>query len=293
MKKCNKCNIERPFSDFNIHKTSKDGYRTICKICRKKYNQENKEKIKETDKLYKEKNKEVLKEKRKKYNQENKEKIKEYLSNNKDKIKNKRKLYYENNKETILESCKKYRDENKEKLKEYYEKNEVKEHRKKIQKKYRDENKEELSYKKKIYYMNNKSEIREYKKINKENTNNSKKIRFENNPVLKMEAAIRSSIANSIKRNGYSKKSRTNEILGCSFEEFKIYLESKFEDWMTWDNRGLYNGELNYGWDIDHIIPISSIETEEDLIRLNHYTNLQPLCSKVNRNIKKDKLDFI
>lgn len=62
--------------------------------------------------------------------------------------------------------------------------------------------------------------------------------------------------------------------------------DSKFEPWMTWGNRGLYNGELNYGWDIDHIIP--SAETEEGVIKLNHYTNLQPLCSKVNRDIKKD-----
>lgn len=64
--------------------------------------------------------------------------------------------------------------------------------------------------------------------------------------------------------------------------------DSKFEPWMTWGNRGLYNGELNYGWDIDHIIPVSSAETEEGVIKLNHYTNLQPLCSKVNRDIKKD-----
>jgi hypothetical protein len=61
---------------------------------------------------------------------------------------------------------------------------------------------------------------------------------------------------------------------------------------MSWENKGLYNGELNYGWDIDHIIPLSSADIEEDIIRLNHYTNLQPLCSKVNREIKKDKLDY-
>lgn len=67
-------------------------------------------------------------------------------------------------------------------------------------------------------------------------------------------------------------------------------MESKFEDWMSWDNQGLYNGELNYGWDIDHIIPISTAKNEEDIIRLNHYTNLQPLCSKVNRDIKRDTI---
>jgi hypothetical protein len=43
--------------------------------------------------------------------------------------------------------------------------------------------------------------------------------------------------------------------------------------------------------DIDHIIPISSVNSENDVIRLNHYTNLQPLCSKVNRDIKIDKFN--
>jgi len=57
-------------------------------------------------------------------------------------------------------------------------------------------------------------------------------------------------------------------------------------------NHGLYNGQLNYGWDIDHIIPLSSVKTEEDVIRLNHYTNLQPLCSFVNRVIKRDKIIY-
>jgi len=60
---------------------------------------------------------------------------------------------------------------------------------------------------------------------------------------------------------------------------------------MTWENWGLYNGEFNYGWDIDHIIPLSSAKNEEDIIILNHYTNLQPLCSKVNRYIKRDLLE--
>jgi len=78
--------------------------------------------------------------------------------------------------------------------------------------------------------------------------------------------------------------------LGCSFEEFKLYLESKFEKWMNWDNYGKYNGEINYGWDIDHIIPLSSAKIEEEIYKLSHYTNLQPLCSKFNRDIKKDKI---
>ena len=58
---------------------------------------------------------------------------------------------------------------------------------------------------------------------------------------------------------------------------------------MNWDNYGLYNGELNYGWDIDHIIPHSLGKTENEILKLNHYTNLQPLSSHTNRDIKKDK----
>jgi hypothetical protein len=86
--------------------------------------------------------------------------------------------------------------------------------------------------------------------------------------------------------------SRTFEILGCSYEEFKSYIENKFESWMNWNNHGLYTGNYSETWQLDHIIPISSAKTEEDIIKLNHYTNLQPLCSKINQIDKKDKLDW-
>jgi 5-methylcytosine-specific restriction endonuclease McrA len=56
---------------------------------------------------------------------------------------------------------------------------------------------------------------------------------------------------------------------------------------MSWSNYGLYNGTLNHGWDLDHVIPISSAFTEDEVLKLNHFTNLQPLCSKINRDVKK------
>jgi hypothetical protein len=70
---------------------------------------------------------------------------------------------------------------------------------------------------------------------------------------------------------GFSKKSKAFDILGCSAEEFKIYMESKFQPGMSWKNN------TRYGWHIDHIIPISSAQNEEQAIKLNHYSNLQPL----------------
>lgn len=150
-------------------------------------------------------------------------------------------------------------------------------------KKYREKNKEKIKKGQKSYELNNKEKINRYKREYEKN-------RIKNDPLFKITKSIRNLIGVSIKRQGFSKNSKTITILGCTYEEFKIHLESKFEPWMSWDNKGLYNGTPNYGWDVDHIIPISTAITEEDVIRLNHYTNLQPLCSKTNRDVKKNKL---
>ena len=100
---------------------------------------------------------------------------------------------------------------------------------------------------------------------------------------------IKQSLYRALKGN---KGFRWNKFLNYSIDDVKRQLEKHFTDEMNWENYGIYNGELNYGWDIDHIIPLSSAKTEEDIIKLNHYTNLQPLCSKINRDIKKDILNF-
>ena len=125
-----------------------------------------------------------------------------------------------------------------------------------------------------------------------ERNKNYTKNRRKTDVLFNLRENIRTSIGNSFRNNGYTKKSRTSEILVCSFDEFKSYIELLFKECMNWDNKALYNGELNYGWDLDHIIPISSNKNEDDIINLNHYTNFQPLCSKVNRDIKKDKIDY-
>ena len=116
------------------------------------------------------------------------------------------------------------------------------------------------------------------------------KERRKTNNLFALRSGLSRLIRMSMIREGYKKDSKTEEILGCSFEEFKTHIESQFEPWMRWDNKGLYNSTPNYGWDIDHIIPVASGLNEEEVIRLNHYTNLQPLCSYVNRVIKKDNI---
>jgi hypothetical protein len=231
MKKCSRCNIEYDYYSFYKDKSSKDGLRSNCKECSKKYREETRDKQKE----YREKNKEKSREyfKNRIYDVD---RNKKYYIDNKNKIKEKSKEYYSNNKESKLEYQKQYQQNNKEKRNKYL-----------LERRQSDE-------------------------------------------MFRLITNIRNLINNSFYEMGYSKLSRTQEILGCSFDELKLYIERKFEPWMTWTNRGIYNGELNSGWDIDHIIPLSSAESVDDLIKLNHHSNLQPLCSKTNRDIKKNNL---
>lgn len=96
-------------------------------------------------------------------------------------------------------------------------------------------------------------------------------------PLFKLTGNIRTLIGNSIRDNNYTKKTKSYKILRCSFKYFKIYLERQFTINMNWDNQGQ--------WHLDHIIPISLAKTEEDILRLNHYTNFQPLWA--SENIRK------
>lgn len=87
----------------------------------------------------------------------------------------------------------------------------------------------------------------------------------------------------------YESKSKTlQDILGCSIEEFKEHIESQFLNWMSWSNHGniCKISEYDCSWDLDHIIPISYAKNEVDVYLLNHWSNFQPLCSKVNRGRK-------
>jgi hypothetical protein len=205
-----------------------------------------------------------------------------------------KKEWENNNKEKRKEFSKKYLEKNKEKIKKYNEEYKLnnKVYCKEYSKNYRENNKEKL----KEYYKNNKEKIKEYNENNKEKIKYNRKLYFNNkrktNSLFKLSTNTRNLIYKAIKKNDYQKNNKTENILGCSYNEFKIHIESQFEFWMNWYNHGLYNGELNYGWDIDHIIPLASANTEEEIIKLNHYTNLRPLCSYTNRYVKKDLLDF-
>lgn len=114
----------------------------------------------------------------------------------------------------------------------------------------------------KIYRKKNKSILREKNKSYHKN-------RLSNDPLYRLKYTVKGIIRKSLSKKGYTKKSRTHEILGCSYDYFKSHIESLFLPEMDWQNRDL--------WHIDHIIPLSFAQTEEECLKLNHYSNLRPL----------------
>lgn len=247
LKKCKECNIDKDISEYPLKSNGKLK-NSFCKKCyNERYYHSKKDIINENRKDKYKANSEKILEERKLYYNDNKDYIKERRKElyqlNKEKHSKKRKEYYEKNKDIIKEKNRDY----------YYENRET------INEERRESNRERSL----VYYYKNKVEINKKKSLRDKN-------RMISDPLFKLSHNIRTLIRKSFKNKFTKKSKKTVEILGCSFEEFKSHLESKFDDKMNWDNQGSY-------WHLDHIIPVSSANNKEELYRLNHYTNFQPL----------------
>jgi hypothetical protein len=160
---------------------------------------------------------------------------------------------------------------------------ECKDCRKLKTKKYRDLNKDKLNSYNKLYQekVKNNEIIKnepltkfERSKKNSDYTTMYIKNRIEVDSLFKLKTRIRQLLSNSIRGKGYTKKSKSSDILGISFDDFKNYIESLFIDGMSWDNYG--------EWHLDHKIPISWAKSEQEVYELNHYSNFQPLWADDN-----------
>lgn len=209
MKICSKCNIEKELSCFHKHKSRKDGYREICKTCRKI----------ETKK-YIEKNYEIISEKKKKFYIDNKEKI-----NKENRIIYK--IWYQSNKEKKSE------------------------------------------YLKKWYELNPNYNSTYYKK------------RRDNDVLFRIITNVRGRTSHFIKKKNNS--FNTSKLIGIDYISFREYFEKLFVEGMSWENYG--------EWEVDHIVPLSSAKTKDEIYELAKYTNLQPLWRKDNK-IKSNKLNW-
>jgi len=133
-----------------------------------------------------------------------------------------------------------------------------------ICRKYYDGNAENIKSKTNAYYHDNKD-----KRVAWENG------KYHNDPIFKLKKRLRHRLRCALYRLR-THRSRGSAIkdVGCSVEELKKYIESKWQPGMTWDNWG------SNGWHIDHIMPLCCASDEEELLKLCHYTNLQPLWKK-------------
>jgi hypothetical protein len=103
-------------------------------------------------------------------------------------------------------------------------------------------------------------------------------------PLNIITRSVRRRLKKYIIKFDITKNNKTFHYIGCSPSELKSHIESLFTEGMSWDNYGLF------GWHIDHIIPLSSANTKEEMLKLNHHTNLQPLWWKDNLSKSKKLL---
>jgi len=165
---------------------------------------------------------------------------------------NKTASWKNNNKEKVYKNNKKWRKDNIELVRENAQI-------------YREDNKEHRKKARKQWLSDNPGYERNYIKN-----------RMKTDINFKISRHLRSRLFTALKNN--CKTGSAVADLGCSIEELKKHLESKWQPGMTWDN-------YNYrGWHIDHVIPLSvfNLTDKEQLLKACHYTNLQPLWASDN-----------
>ena len=193
----------------------------------------------------------------------------EWVRKNKEKKKEQDKKYREANREKIKESHKAWRDKNRERLNEdarrrYKENPQAFKERKE---KYVDSHLEEVKASRKRYNIENRQKRTEYERSKRQT-----------DPAYRFRTSFRCLIGGYLRKKGYKGGKTVWEVVGCDFQTFLSHITNQFEEGMTLDNYGHGKG----CWNIDHIIPICTAETDEDLERLNHYSNLRPMWASEN-----------
>lgn len=280
-KVCKECGTEKSFKEYYKDKSKPDNYcRPVCKECckiklRKPKNEILKNKIyeengklvkkcakclliKNVDDFYKQ-GRTVSRQCKICFRKHRKEKDLLYRENNKDRIAKKQREYYKKNKEVVLQKG----------INRYYENLEYEHQR----------NKE--------YSCKNKSEINKRRNI-------FLKSKRKNNPSFKLRENISRRIRYELNKINFSKNGKSIlNYLDYSMNDLKKYLESQFDEWMNWDNYGVYNvSEWNdddsstWRWNIDHIIPqsklIYSSMEDEEFNKCWALVNLRPYSAKQN-----------
>jgi len=140
------------------------------------------------------------------------------------------------------------------------------ERRKRYSDKWKANNPEKLRASKRKWYLKNRE------KVIRRSCDRILRLQKED-PLFRITQQLRHRINMAIK-NGW-KSAKTKQLLGCSIEDFMIYLESRFEVGMTWQNYGKT-------WHVDHIVPCAlfDLSRSEHQRRCFHFSNLRPMFAK-------------
>lgn len=264
MKKCKKCKIDKEVVEFSKDSSTKDKLSYICKPCKNVINKKNRYKYIESNRVN-----------HKKWSLKNREKRNQYQKdwrNRQPKRIELQRIKQEKNELFLLgfQNCTKC---NQKLSLDCFWKNRNK-------KNSLDEqcNKCRLIVKRK-WREDNKDKIAEYYENNKDNRNKYERSRRKTNPLFRLKNNLRVAIHQAINKKEWGKESLTQKTLGCDYKTITNHIEKQFIKGMSWDNYG--------DWETDHIIPLSSATTEQELRKLFHYTNMQPLW--VADNVSKSK----
>lgn len=179
------------------------------------------------------------------------------------------KKYRETHKEEIKARHKAWRDKNREKL------------NKQAREKYR-ENPQAFQERKKKYVESHQEQVKESRKRynieNRQKRSDYERIKRQTDPIYRFRKSSYNLIYSYARKKGYEGDKGVWEMVGCDFETFLSHIQSQFEEGMTMENYGHGKGQ----WNIDHIIPITAAENDEDIEKLNHYTNLRPMWATDN-----------
>lgn len=141
------------------------------------------------------------------------------------------------------------------------------------------ENPEATKARSRGYYGRNRHKCREDNKRwyreNAHRVRQKKRHRYATDPLYQLQRRLRTRTRLAFLNSPFKKESKTFEIIGCTQEELFQHIEQQFTDGMSWEHFGKI--------EVDHRIPLASAQTEEELIALCHYTNLQPLWAEHNR----------
>lgn len=277
-KVCIKCGLEKPETEYSYDRANARLINT-CKACKALITKQNYEANKPARlayaKEYRASHEDELKVYYKKYDKEHAEtqrtKARQWELDHPERVKARRNAYRREHIDEFRERDRKYAEAHKDQIQARY-KAWAKANAERLaeySRQYRAEHADEIKAKRQAYDKANRPRITAYHKFKRYH-----------DPIFSVSVRVRSLIKKSLENRGYSKDTKTYKILGCDFATLWAHLKK------TWkENYGTeYNGEPYH---IDHIIPLATAKTKQEVLELCYYENLQMLTP--HDNLTKNK----